>query len=167
MAQEVIINIGVSGAGKSTWTRSELRHRENTIRINRDSIRESLFGSLDGYYEHKNLTKREGYVTRVEDMFFMDALKRGYDIIVDNTNLKEEYIKRWISYVDGWNDLRGTNIEVFFKIFPEDNAEILKKRVDIRDSPLGWDKLDYIDKQIKSLKSAIAYVEKNHKKQII
>lgn len=167
MAQQVIINVGVSGAGKSTWTRSELHNRYNTIRINRDSIRESLYGTLDGYYDRKDLRQREENVTRIEEMLFVDAMKLGQSIIVDNTNLKGEYIKKWVNFVRAYNDVFKSDIKVYFKIFPENNAEVLKKRVNVRDAPLGWDKLNYIDKQVKSLEGAIAYVKKNHKDQIL
>lgn len=105
----------------------------------------------------------------MEEISFVNMLGEGASIIVDNTNLKPSYIQKWVDFVQAWNedlpDFR--KVAVRFKLFPESNAELLKKRVNIRDAPLGWDKLNYIDKQVSSIRSAIAYVEDNYKDQIL
>lgn len=167
--QQVIINIGVSGAGKTTWSTEYMKNNIGNYRINRDSIRLQLVGTLDGYYQRKDLKFLENLVTEMEELQFVNLLGQGASIIVDNTNLKPNYIQKWVDFVQAWNeDLSEVQqVKVLFKIFPEANAETLKKRVNIRDAPLGWHKLNYIDKQVSSLKSAIAYVESNYKDQIL
>lgn len=166
--QQVIINVGVSGSGKSTWSTDYMRKYIGNYRINRDSIRLQLVGTLDDYYQRKDLNYLEKLVTNMEEIQFVQLLKEGASIIVDNTNLKPSYIQRWVDYVQIWNkdqtDLK--QVQIRFKLFPESNAFLLKKRVDVRDAPLGWDKLKYIDKQVSSIKSAIAYVEDNYKDMI-
>lgn len=167
--QQVIINVGVSGAGKSTWSTEYMKKNIGNYRINRDSIREQLVGTLDGYYQRGDVTYLEKLVTNMEEIQFVNLLAEGASIIVDNTNLKPSYIQKWVDFVQAWNedlpDLK--KVQVKFKLFPENNAELLKKRVNIRDAPLGWDKLNYIDKQVSSIRSAIAYVEDNYKDQIL
>jgi predicted kinase len=169
MGQQVIINVGVSGSGKSTWSTEYIKNNIGNYRINRDSIREQLVGTLDGYYQRKDVTYLEKLVTNMEEISFVNMLGKGASIIVDNTNLKPSYIQKWVDFVQAWNedlpDFR--KVAVRFKLFPESNAELLKKRVNIRDAPLGWDKLNYIDKQVSSIRSAIAYVEDNYKDQIL
>ena len=169
MGQQVIINVGVSGSGKSTWSTEYIKNNIGNYRINRDSIREQLVGTLDGYYQRKDVTYLEKLVTNMEEISFVNMLGEGASIIVDNTNLKPSYIQKWVDFVQAWNedlpDFR--KVAVRFKLFPESNAELLKKRVNIRDAPLGWDKLNYIDKQVSSIRSAIAYVEDNYKDQIL
>jgi hypothetical protein len=168
MSQQVIINIGVSGAGKTTWSTNYMAKNIGNYRINRDSIRTQLVGTLDGYYQRKDLNFLENLVTELEEQYFVKFLQKGISIIVDNTNLKPSYIQKWLDLVHIWNvnqpELK--KVQVKFKIFPEDNAHFLKKRVNVRDAPLGWDKLNYIDKQVISLKDAISFVERNYKDQI-
>ncbi len=169
MIQQVIINIGVSGSGKTTWSTDYIFKHPNTIRINRDDLRKHFYGSLSGYYQYIYLNKRETYITNTEELLFIGAIQAGYDIIIDNTNLKPLYIRKWLDFVKAYNDLRGTNIEVKFKIFPENNQGLLKNRILIRDSNIFGDikELAYINKQISSLPGIIKYVEDNYKTQII
>lgn len=167
--QQVIINVGVSGAGKTTWSTQYMKKNIGNYRINRDSIRLQLVGTLDDYYQRKDLNYLEKLVTEIEDMQFLSLLEKGASVIIDNTNLKPSYIDRWVDFVYGWNQEKSAiqQVELLFKIFSEANPQTLKKRVNVRDAPLGWDKLAYIDKQVSSLKSVISYIESKHKGKII
>lgn len=166
MNQEVIINVGVSGSGKTTWSSNFINKTPYSIRINRDDLRRHFYGTLKGYYQHKALNDREKYITDIEELLFINNLQEGNTIIIDNTNLKPSYIERWISYVKSYNSIRGTQVEVKFKLFFEKDNKVLKTRIMERD--LLWEEdVSYIDKQISSLPSAIAYVEDNYKTQII
>lgn len=168
--QEVIINIGVSGSGKTTWSTDFMKKNPNYVRINRDDIRKTLKGDLDGYYQLKNLGVLEEIVGDIEIVMLNSALKNHFSVIVDNTNLKPRYMELYKTLVESWNMLipaKPGKVTVRFKIFPENDAHKLKKRVNIRDIPMSWESLNYIDKQVSSLKGAIAYVEDNYKNQII
>jgi len=165
MNQQVIINVGVSGSGKTTWSSNFIDKTPYSIRINRDDLRRHFYGTLQGYYHHKALNGREKYITEIEELLFLNNLQEGNHIVIDNTNLKPSYIERWIQYVKAYNEMRGTTVEVKFKIFPEKNKQLLKERINYRENSLT--SVDYIDKQISSLPSAIAYVEDNYKTQII
>lgn len=166
--QEVIINIGVSGSGKSTWSTDFIKKNPNYVRVNRDDIRKTLRGDLDGYYKQdkKVLEGLELFINQIEESMAIQALFRGYSLIIDNTNLKEAYIKRWVYLARDYNEPQD-NIPIKFKIFRESDPKILKKRVDVRDAIIDPKGLDYIDKQVVSLKSIISYVENNFKNQII
>lgn len=167
MNQQVIINVGVSGSGKTTWSSGQIAFTPNTVRVNRDDLRKHFYGTLSGYYQHKSLNEREKYITSIEEILFIGCLNEGYNVIIDNTNLKPSYIERWIQYIKAYNTNKGTNIEVKFKIFPESDVRKLKTRVYLREGQPPIKLLDYIDKQVGSLRSAIAYVEDNYKTQII
>lgn len=153
----IILNVGVSGAGKTTWTKEFIDKNPNFVRINRDSIRESLFCSLKGYYKHSKLKQREDLVTEIEERIANRAVNSGYGIIVDNTNLSEYYIKKAIKFAD------ALGYKVMFKIFNETNPVELKSRVQDRDH-LFENELDYIDKQIKDFEKIKVYLQqyKNH-----
>lgn len=95
----ILLMIGPSGSGKSTWASSYVNAHPSAIRVNRDSMRQQLYGytadTMQSYYTHPSLRKREDAVTRFETSVIRDALKDGYDVVVDNTNLNSEYIQRY------------------------------------------------------------------------
>ncbi len=165
MNQQVIINVGVSWGGKSTFTTDFIKKNPNFVRINRDDIRKLIFGEIsEDYYTSEALNWRENIVTEVEESIFMGFLIEELNVIIDNTNLKPAYIKKWIDMV---NEYSSSDIDIKFKIFPEENALILKRRISRREKIPDLSKLGYIDKQIASLKNIIDYISKNYTNQIL
>src|SRR5688572_15557857 len=165
MSQEVIINVGVSGAGKTTWSINYIRKHPKFVRINRDDIRKILVGDLEGYYQvdKQLLAKRENYVSSLEELLFVQHLSRGFSVIIDNTHLKPSYIQKWIDFTQAWNEGKEPveDVLVKFKLFLENHSFTLKQRVAGRDKHKIGD-VAYIDKQVSSIRSAIAYVEDNY-----
>jgi predicted kinase len=81
---------GLSGSGKSTWTRNQ-----NAVVVSRDDLRVSLFGT-DGpdYYAHPDMKSREDFITQVEYDAIRRAISAGKDVISDNTNIEMRYVNR-------------------------------------------------------------------------
>lgn len=141
----VIILVGVSGSGKTTWTTNYIKTFKNTLRINRDSLRQMLVGNLDGYYKRKDLNTIETEITCAEIDIADNLVLNAYDIILDNTNLKPSHVDRWVNYFQK----RNYNIE--FKFFDIDLKQA-KDRIIIRDflykdSTNIEDNVKYLDKQ--------------------
>jgi predicted kinase len=86
---ELILTRGIPASGKSTWARKWVTEAPNRIRLNRDDFRFSFFGKPS--YEGE----QESFITRVEKKAAADALKRGFDVVVDATNLRPKYIREW------------------------------------------------------------------------
>lgn len=162
--QQVIINIGVSGSGKSTWSTSYIDQNPNFMRINRDDLRKTVRGSLTGYYEQKGLNKIESLITDWEATMFVTMLRKGYDIIFDNTHLKFSYIREKMLLIEHWSEALDIPVDIYFKIFPFDNPHKLKTRVKERD---GRFEADYIDKQLEQLRTIIPYIEEKYPNQIL
>lgn len=169
MKQQVIINIGVSGSGKTTWSTNFIKKNPKYFRINRDDIRKMLVGTLEGYYSSPEFISRETYVSEIEEILFVNSLGKGKSVILDNTHLKPSYIQKWVDFVAAWNeDLEESEkVDFVFAIFQENNIQELKKRVNVRDAPSSWKALDYIDKQATSIRSAVAYATDNYPNNII
>ncbi len=76
--RKVILTRGVAGSGKSTWAKQQVQaHPEQYVRVNKDSLRYMLFGSV---YNHD----KEQLVLRIRDEIILLALQNGYDVIVDD-----------------------------------------------------------------------------------
>lgn len=129
---------GASGSGKSTWSR-----QQNAVVVSRDDIRQALWHQdyLPGHQD------REGIVTAVEDAAIKAALEASKDCVVDDTNVRWEYVRRMadIGYAAG--------AEVELKVFDVHLDECLK-RVAQRVANGGRNvPTDVIRKQVQSLKS--------------
>lgn len=158
MGRSIIVLIGVSGSGKSTWSTNYIRENPNTLRINRDSIRLGLVGSLDGYYQRKDLNEIEGCVSYIESKMFKTILDNHRNVIIDNTNLKKSYIQRWI------NESLDYPHKIYFKLFDIVSVAECKKRVNVRDNIQNT---MYIDKQFDQYQSIKKYIEETYKDFII
>lgn len=114
----VQINIGISCSGKSTWTADFLAKNEGWISVNRDSLRIQFLGR----YLHDE--KCEKLITEVQDKTIIAALIRGFNVIVDNTNLKSKEINHILKLVKHHADVRF----MFFDISEKKAIERLQKR---------------------------------------
>ena len=82
---KLIICRGIPASGKSTWAKQwVLEDPEHRVRINQDDIRLML-----GKYW---VPSREKLVQHIQEEALIEALERGYDIVIDNTNLNEKVL---------------------------------------------------------------------------
>ena len=125
--------IGISGSGKSTYSHELWEtNPSNFVIINRDKIRELLFGytesDIHNYYKRNDITKLEKKVTKYEDTLIYEALEENKTVILDATHLEKKYIERH----EYWN----VPIElVWFDI----DLDIAIERDSIRNRKVGKD----------------------------
>lgn len=82
---KVILTRGLPASGKSTWSKQYIADNPNFKRVNKDDLR----AMLDKSWSKRN----EGFVLEVRDFIITKALKEGYSIIVDDTNLADKHEK--------------------------------------------------------------------------
>jgi len=121
--RKVILTRGVAGSGKSTWAKQQVQaHPEQYVRVNKDSLRYMLFGSV---YNHD----KEQLVLRIRDEIILLALQNGYDVIVDDTNIASRHEEHIRTLVDGLAD-------VHIQDFSHVSLYVCIKRDEQRPTPL-------------------------------
>ncbi len=89
---KLIICRGIPASGKSTWAKQwVLEDPEHRVRINQDDIRNML-----GKYW---VPSREKLVQHIQEEALTEALERGYDIVIDNTNLNKKVLDNYRALV--------------------------------------------------------------------
>ena len=85
----LVITRGLPASGKSTWARRWVQDSPRRARVNRDDLRENLFGlpRLD----HEGETA----VTVAQRSCVESLLRSGRDVVVDDTNLRSRYARGW------------------------------------------------------------------------
>jgi predicted kinase len=120
------VTVGLQASGKSTWARDLLKKEPGKWkRINRDLLRELLDDSV---WTPEN----ERFIVRTRDMLMCESLKKGFNIIIDDTNLKRR------NFDDIVEVIRRTNLDVHVmeKFFPVELEEAIKRDAG-RTRPVG------------------------------
>ena len=118
---KLIICRGLPASGKSTWAKQwVLEDPEHRIRVNQDDIRLML-----GKYW---VPSREKLVQEIQFDAILKALSRGFDIVIDNTNLNKKVL-------DGFDRLIKTykNYEIEYKDFFDTPLSVCIERDKNRD----------------------------------
>lgn len=144
MKRKIIINVGIPASGKSTETKKQIDQSNGTaIRLNRDSIRQNLFGK-----PYKYTRQREKAVTlnqRNSLEFFMtspDAPTNIKTIFIDDTNVNNSKSIALDEYIETINEELSKNNrwEIEYKIFKDSfNLDLCIKRNTIRDEAVPLD----------------------------
>lgn len=114
---KLIVTVGCSGSGKTTWAESQ-----SAYNINRDEHRFNLFcKGVEDWNLYKFTKERENQVTKECDLDFNEAVAHKCNIIISNTNLNQKDIDYWKT--------RAGEVEYVFEIkyFPTDLEELLKR----------------------------------------
>jgi len=91
MTAHLILTIGLPGSGKSFWADAQVAaDPENTIKVERDEIRERVTGDRRNHTQEMEVTDVCFYLVR-------EGLRSGKTVIVSDTNLRAKYRKQWRS----------------------------------------------------------------------
>lgn len=118
---KLIICRGLPASGKSTWAKQwVLEDPEHRVRVNQDDIRLML-----GKYW---VPSREKLVQEIQFDAILEALSRGFDVVIDNTNLNKKVL-------DGFDRLIKTfkDYEIEYKDFFDTPLSVCIERDKNRD----------------------------------
>lgn len=107
---KVIILQGLPGSGKSTWAKEKVRENNGEwIRINKDDLRAML-------HDATHSDKQERQIEMTRDVIIQTFLRKGKNVIIDDTNLHPKHIRKIKSLAGPLNEVEviffNTPIEV-------------------------------------------------------
>lgn len=99
---EIKVLCGISGSGKSSYARELCAKDSSYVRVNRDELRQMLFGyteeDIGAYYSRPGIQYREKLVSGVHDKIIREAIRANKNVVVDNTHLKQKHLKLYSKY---------------------------------------------------------------------
>lgn len=96
----LFITKGLPACGKSTWAKSLLKKEPYRFkRLNKDELRLLLD---DGVYSPDN----EVFIREVQDKMIIAAFDAGYDVILDNTHLVPQTLKKLHKLAEAYGDVK-------------------------------------------------------------
>lgn len=104
---KIILLVGPPNSGKTTWTKDFMSKNKDYVKVSRDDIRQSLFGS---WVVSRHM---ENVITEIQNQIIETLIKNNVSLILDNTHCKMKYIQEVI-------DNFGTNCDIIFKVFDVD-----------------------------------------------
>lgn len=120
MPAELVITRGYPGSGKSTWAQNWVSAAPDRVRVNRDDIRQQMFG------RPVLSSKHEGAVTVAQHSQVRALLRAGWSVVVDDTNLEYRHAR---AYADIAEEVGGVPFRcVDFVIDPATCKERAEKR---------------------------------------
>ena len=132
MKRKIIILRGLQGSGKTTEAKKIVNEDpEHWVRFNRDDIRNML-----GKYW---VPSREDLIDDVYFGFLGSTLRKGYNIVIDNMNLNEKYVKEIQELADWFNSFDSSiyKYEIEVKDFFHVPLQTCIDRDAQRENPIG------------------------------
>ena len=127
---KLILTVGISASGKTTWAEEQQRQQKRLFNINRDKIRFDIVQPGSNWSTYKHNKKNESKVTELEFTAAITAVDCGADIIISNTNLNPKTRKFWKKFAE------ESGYEFEIKEFPITLEEAIK-RDNLRQNGVG------------------------------
>lgn len=97
--KKILMLIGIPASGKSTWANDYVQKNEKWIKVSRDNFRDMFKSS------RKLSPKEEKLISHSLDKSVEQGLKMGFNIIIDNTNLKLSHINEFVNKFKYYADI--------------------------------------------------------------
>lgn len=122
-SRHIVFLVGLPGSGKSTLAKAHVRKHANYKRVNKDELRFMIhdedFSSFD--------RQKEKFVLSCRDHMIRQALKDGYSVVVDDTNIEEKHYRRVCEIAETFALDRGVTVTVEVRIIDTPLEECLRR----------------------------------------
>lgn len=91
---KLLLTIGISNSGKSSWAKKYVEENPNTVELNRDMYRFGYLTSAENWQEYGQAPCEK----RVSEFLlhdFLEAVRFGKDVILSDTNLSYCTRQKW------------------------------------------------------------------------
>lgn len=150
--KKVIILTGLSGSGKSTFAQRFCLENANWLRVNRDDLRRSLLPvSLGEYWKtwpDQEKDRIETLVNELQKTAILEGLRRGWHVLIDNTNLRQRYFNEFRKLLMAHFD----EVDVSYKLMDTPLEECIR-RDSARPDSVGEDGIRRQAEQLATLKA--------------
>lgn len=120
--KQLILTVGASCSGKTTWAEEFIKGRLNWVNLNRDEVRFSLFtGGKRDWTKYKFKKSNEERVSQVINQLAYDATLENDNIVVSDTNLNPKIREEWKKFAEENGYCYSE------KVFPCDWDELVKR----------------------------------------
>jgi predicted kinase len=135
---KILLTIGCSGSGKSTFAKNLIESDSSWVEINRDIIRANIFLQGDQHQmwqRYKHTKANEKLVNQQVEIIFHNSVRDKKNIIISDTNLNIKTRQYWVDIAYKYNYLYEE------KIFGLDLTvdDLLKRDFQRTDKPVGKD----------------------------
>ena len=144
--------IGIQGSGKSTWANNFVRNNTNWVILNRDTFRKMLTSM---WICEPNI---EEMISKMINDALITCLKFKQNVIVDNTNLKDEFITPLVDLVSAYADVE-------FQIF-DLSVDKAIERDSARDKQVGVVRIKKMFNQYKILLENFNFTHRKKKSRV-
>lgn len=155
--RKALILTGLSGSGKSTFAKQFCLTNPNYLRINRDEIRRSLLPvSLPEYWQtwtEEARSRVESLVNDSQKALVASALARGWNLLIDNTNLKLSYLNEFRKLLSSHTDA----LELSYKLI-DTPLNVCIQRDQLRADSVGANVIRKQAEQLTVLKKNFRFV---------
>lgn len=111
---EIILTIGPSGSGKTSFTTEFIKNNPDYVRISRDGFR--LMMQDVKFMDQKG----ESMVTKMLQNAIIEAIRGGYNVILEQTNLDKDRLEKCVEWARYYGD-------VYFWVFDVDEDTLVKR----------------------------------------
>jgi len=121
--RHILFLVGIPASGKSTFAKEFLHERPHYKRVNKDELRYMIHDEDFKAFDRK----KENFVVACRDFVIRQALRDGYNVIVDDTNIHEKHYNTVLQIAESFAQDRGIAVTVQVKVFDTPLDECIRR----------------------------------------
>ena len=119
----ILFLVGIPASGKSTFAKELIRRDSSWKRVNKDELRYMIHDEDFKAFDRK----KENFVVACRDFVIRQALRDGYNVIVDDTNIHEKHFNTVLQIAESFAQDRGIAVTVQVKVFDTPLDECIRR----------------------------------------